>query len=204
MKVEKIDYKTSKEIILTNHYSRKMPCVQYSFGLFENEILSGAVTFGQPASPWLCKGICGEENRKFIIELNRLVITTKTKNAGSFLVGRALKLLPKPLVVVSYADSDWGHFGAIYQATNFLYTGATKPRTDMASKDGKHSRHSLGDSSKRQFRSAKHRYVYFCENGNKLRTSLNYKILPYPKGDSNRYDTKNPEKPRNLNERPTI
>jgi hypothetical protein len=195
MFIRQITYAEAKKVILQNHYSRTMPCVQYAFGLFEGGLLVGVVTYGQPASPWLCKGICGEENRKFIIELNRLVIMTNTQNSGSFLVGRSLRLLPKPICVVSYADCAWGHIGAIYQACNFIYTGCTKARTDMASEGGRHSRHNKGDSSKRQVRSAKHRYVYFAEKNGKLRQALAYNILPYPKGDSYRYDTNSPEKP---------
>ena len=196
MEVRRIEYSLAKSIIISNHYSRKMPCVQFAYGLFIDNILCGCVTFGQPASPWLCVGICGRENKSKIIELNRLVITTNTKNAGSFLVGRAIRKLPGDLCIVSYADSKWGHIGAIYQACNFLYTGATKPRTDMASKDGKHSRHNLGDKSQRQFRSAKHRHVFFKERKNgTLRSSLQYPVLPYPKGDTMRYDPTNPQPP---------
>jgi hypothetical protein len=54
----------------------------------------------------------------------------------------------------------------------------------MASVDGKHSRHNLGDVTKRVNRSAKHRYVYF--HGNKygkkeMLLNLKYPILAYPK-----------------------
>lgn len=195
MEVRQITYQDAKPIIIGNHYSRTMPCVQYAYGLFIDEAICGCVTFGQPASPWLCIGVCGKENKQYVIELNRLVLLTTAKNAGSFLVGNAIKMLPKPLCIVSYADCKWGHIGAIYQACNFVYTGATKPRTDMASKDGKHSRHNLGDSSARQHRSAKHRYIFFRENKSKLRGSLKYPILPYPKGDTMRYDTTNPIPP---------
>jgi hypothetical protein len=62
----------------------------------------------------------------------------------------------------------------------------------MAGEDGKHSRHNLGNSENRINRSAKHRYVYFV--GNKYQKSslleqLNYPVMPYPKGDSQRYDS---------------
>jgi hypothetical protein len=44
-------------------------------------------------------------------------------------------MLPKPTIVVSYADTAMGHIGYIYQASNFLFTGTTKERTDMAGED---------------------------------------------------------------------
>jgi hypothetical protein len=62
----------------------------------------------------------------------------------------------------------------------------------MAGEDGKHSRHSFGISEIRVNRSAKHRYVYFVGNKaqkNNLLKQLNYKVLPYPKGDTQRYNS---------------
>ena len=56
----------------------------------------------------------------------------------------------------------------------------------MAGKNGKHSRHHLGDKTKRIFRSAKHRYVYVIGNKKdkkKLFKELKYPILNYPKNN---------------------
>ena len=53
-------------------------------------------------------------------------IRTKERNAASFLIGNSLKMLAHPCAVVSYADTEQGHSGIVYQATNWLYTGATK------------------------------------------------------------------------------
>ena len=162
MIVKRITYNDTKPFILGIHYARRMPVIQYAYGLFDNDSLIGIVTYGQPASPSLCKGVAGEENRHNVLELNRLVLLPNKngKNNASFLVGRSLKLLPKGLFIVSYADwGGWGHVGYVYQATNFLYTGLTKRRTDMFSKTG-HSRHNCGDKTKRQIRTEKHRYIY--------------------------------------------
>lgn len=146
----------------------------------------GCITYGSPASPWLCKGICGEKYRKEVIELNRLVLLRNGRNEASYLISKSLSLLPQPKIVVSYADTFYGHVGYVYQATNFLFTGTTKKRTDMASKDGKHSRHNLGDKSKRVCRSPKHRYVLFIgskrEKKERLK-NLRYLQLPYPKSN---------------------
>ena len=64
MTVEQITYEQTKPFILGIHYARRMPCVQYAFGLFDDGVLIGVVTYGQPASPSLCKGVAGDENRK--------------------------------------------------------------------------------------------------------------------------------------------
>jgi hypothetical protein len=183
-RVSPVNYSDTKPFILEIHYAKRMPSISYAFGLFRKEELVGVVTYGMPASPWLCKGLCGDENKTFVIELNRLVLKYNRKNEASFLVSKSLRMLPKPKVVVSYADTAQGHTGYIYQACNFVFTGTTKPRTDMAAEDGKHSRHHSGDKTKRVFRSSKHRYVYFIGNKSetkKLKQALRYTIQPYPK-----------------------
>ena len=172
--------KLADPFIFDIHYAKRKPSISFAYGLYDEDELIGVCTFGSPASPSLCKGIAGVK----VIELNRLVLKHNRKNEASYLVGQSLKLLPKPKIVVSYADTAQNHTGIVYQATNFLFTGTSKPRTDMAGKDGKHSRHHLGDRTKRVFRSAKHRYVYI--NANKtdkkqLLKDLNYPIMEYPK-----------------------
>ena len=182
--VKKIEYADTKHMILNVHYAKRMPSISYAYGMFDGEEMVGIVTYGSPASPWLCKGVCGEEYRKEVIELNRLVLMYNKKNQASYLVSQSLKMLPKPKIIVSYADTARNHIGYVYQATNFLFTGTTKGRTDQASANGKHSRHSLGDKSKRVYRSPKHRYITFIgtkHEKNNYRKALKYNIESYPK-----------------------
>jgi hypothetical protein len=183
--VKQIEYKDTKHLILNVHYAKRMPSISFAYGLFEHDNFVGLVSYGTPASPSLCKGIMGEEYKSYVLELNRLVLVNNKKNEASYLVSQSLKLLPKPRCIVSYADTQQGHAGCIYQASNFLFTGTTKARTDMAGKDGKHSRHHLGDRTNRVFRSAKHRYVTFIgdkKQKKKYLNLLNYPIIKeYPK-----------------------
>jgi len=182
--VKKIDYADTKHMILNVHYAKRMPSISYAYGMFDGEQMVGIVTYGSPASPWLCKGVCGEEYRKEVIELNRLVLMYNKKNEASYLVSKSLKMLPKPKIIVSYADTARNHIGYVYQASNFLFTGTTKGRTDQASANGKHSRHSLGDKTKRVYRSPKHRYITFIgtkHEKNNYRKALKYNIESYPK-----------------------
>ena len=74
--VKRSTYQDVKPWILTKHYARRMPCVQYAFQLLSEGRVVGVVTYGQPASPWLCKGVAGDEYRKRVIELNRLVVAS--------------------------------------------------------------------------------------------------------------------------------
>jgi hypothetical protein len=191
MKVIPINSFEVEPWLLQKHYAKRMCPISYAFGLYVDEHLVGVVTYGVPASPFLCMGICGSDYKDKVLELNRLCLNDGVKNGASFLVSKSLKMLPKPTIVVSYADTAMGHVGYIYQASNFLFTGTTKERTDMAGEDGKHSRHNFGISEIRINRSAKHRYVYFVGSKNQknsLLKQLNYEVLPYPKGETQRYD----------------
>lgn len=83
--------------------------------------------------------------------------------------------------------------GAIYQASNWLYTGKTPSRTDKFVPEGKHSRHydKDQDNSVRVVRSSKHRYVMFVgTKGFKkwCMARLQYKVADYPKADLRFYD----------------
>jgi hypothetical protein len=198
--VEKIDRDTARLFVERIHYSRLLPNnVVYQFGLYEDRKLIGVVTYGIPASPPLCVGLAGEENRDRVLELNRLAIEEgyNGNNRASFLVSHSLKMLPNYTFVVSYADTGWTHVGYIYQATNFLYTGLSAKRLDTYS-NGKHSRqYKKGTSETRhQTRNPKHRYVYLVgtkSQRKKMRQQLRYPVMPYPKGDEIRYDTRNPQ-----------
>ena len=200
LSVRRITYEATKPFILNIHYARRMPCVQYAFGLFDGDYPYpvGVVTYGQPASPWLCKGVAGEENRKSVLELNRLVLYPEYNgdNYASYLVSHSLALLPNHTFVVSYADwGGWHHVGYVYQATNWLYSGMTKPRTDKYSESG-HARHYAKGETRRQLRTAKHRYVFLVgdkRTKKKMLRELRYPVInEYPKGDSRKYDTRNP------------
>lgn len=185
-----------KEWLLYKHYAHRIPQIIYSFGLYSSEnILQGVITFGLPPSPELCYS-CGEKFKSNFIELNRLCVNDGLeKNVTSFLVSQSLKQLPKPICVVSYADTAQSHTGYIYQATNWIYTGLSKEQYDLKIKGtNKHSRHvydTKNIETERVKRSRKHRYFYFLGNKNQvkeMKASLKYPILPYPKGDNKRYD----------------
>ena len=205
MRVEPIPTIEAKPWIMKRHYAHRMPCVQYAFGLFDGNECCGVVTFGIPATPHLCVGVCGEELSDKVLELNRLCVESDEKNGASMLVGSALRLLPGAFVVVSYADTAHGHIGYIYQATNWIYTGTTDagrktPRPDRIVSAHRHGRHEAriagGDKVDTSigtliYRKPKHRYIYFVGNKRErkeMRKALRYPVLPYPKGETRRYD----------------
>jgi hypothetical protein len=196
LQFRKIEYREAVDFLLPRHYSGRTPSISYAYGIFtEDNILKAVCTFGKPASASLCVGVCGKDYSKSVFELNRLCREDDLKIELSWFVSRCLKELKKDnLIIVSYSDTAMGHHGFIYQACNFIYTGATKKRTDKYTEGNKHSRHYDNDSQNglRKVRSSKHRYVYFCSKNKverkRMKQSLKYPIEEYPKGENNYYD----------------
>jgi len=201
--VKQIPNKETRNYILHHHYAQRRPSISYAYGLFEGDALKGICTYGSPPSPSLCKGICGEEYRRLVVELNRLFLEPEVeKNSASFLIGKTFKMLPKPKIIVSYADTSWNHAGYIYQATNFIYTGLSDKRTEWRMKGTNlHSKTvcELYDLKLRKAddrfhvvqRPRKHRYIYFLgskEEKKELKEKLRYPISSYPKTENKKYD----------------
>jgi hypothetical protein len=194
--VRQINYEDTKDLILNVHYAKRMPSISYAYGLFEDGNLVGLVSYGVPASPRVCEGLCGKEHSKKVLELNRLVLRNNKKNEASILVSKSLKLLPKPSIVISYADTSQNHVGYIYQATNFIYLGLSakaKDRVFVNGEKSKHGRHMIStdieDIKEKTVlvdRPRKHRYLHIMANKRdkkELLKQLKYEIKPYPKGE---------------------
>ena len=200
LKVERVANNDERvlEFIMTKHYAKRRPSISYAYLLMDKEGNAlGALTYGKPASNQLCIGVCGKEYSSSVYELNRLILLDGLpKNTSTYFISRCEKLLAKEgnFIIVSYSDTGMGHNGYTYQASNFLYTGATARRTDKYVPKGKHSRHYVDSEDTahlRKVRTSKHRYVKFV--GNKrfkrdARRSLNYPVQDYPKGDNEYYE----------------
>lgn len=206
--VRPIESHECKQWLLYKHYAKRVPSIEYSFGLYNDNILVGVCTFGCPPRV-MNNGECIFHNyRVKTLELNRLCVNDGLeKNALSFFVSSALNFLPKPCCVVSYADFSFGHNGYIYQATNWMYSGLNQiherqvffdgeevhPRTacsmgftSISEWAAKEPRVTLGDYTK------KHRYFQFLGNKKEvsaMKKDFVYQLFPYPKGESKRYDS---------------
>lgn len=196
MKGELVNLTSSEawEFLKPRHYAGRKPQISKAFGWVIDSELVAVCTFGKPASPPLCKGVCGPENSHSVYELNRLCRIEELKEPLSQFVAACLREL-KPLnwIIVSYSDTGMNHNGYIYQATNFIYTGMTKQRTDKYVPGGKHCRHYNNDEQGkfRVLRTAKHRYLYFATSSKRLKKKwlhdLRYPIMEYPKGENKNY-----------------
>lgn len=194
MEFKTITYQEAIDFLMPRHYSGRKPPVSIAFGWFQGERLVAVCTFGKPASNSLCRGVCGDRFKDHVYELNRLCRVDDLDSQLSEFVGLCLReIKSKDWIVVSYADTAMNHHGFIYQATNWIYTGATKSRTDKWVEGNKHSRHYSNEnqSGRRKVRSSKHRYIFFCTKNKKLKklwmSSLNYPVEPYPKGQNDNY-----------------
>lgn len=203
-KVESIDSKQTYDWLLNKHYAKRIPHIKYSFGLFKDKCLCGVLTIGNSPSKDLTHHLLKGKYIDKIQELNRLCVNENLeKNVLSYFVANTFKLLPKPLILVSYADTSQNHNGYIYQATNWLYTGLSYKMNEWREKNtNKHSRNLCNQFTtqymkdnpnrfERVARPRKHRYIMFLGNKTQKKNmlkNLKYNIEPYPKGQNKRYD----------------
>ena len=210
-KVVPIERREAEPWLLKKHYARRMPTIQYAFGLEEESEIVGVCIFGNPPTKWMNNGgIIFNDYSVDVLELNRLVVNDKLpRNTLTFFVTSCLQFLPKPVCIVSYADPNADHHGYIYQALGWTYTGGSDtPWTWFDPNGGKHHDRSIRGpkgftrgkfSEKRLLEQGwtrtkdkpKHRYIKFLGDKRQVREMtkhLKLPVLPYPKGANQRYD----------------
>jgi hypothetical protein len=125
MRLEKASYKAIKYACMNFHYAKAVPVNVTGFSVFndKNE-WCGVILFGSGATNNLAEPYGLKQGQ--VVELVRIALNGKhelTSKALSIALKLIKKNLPLCKLVVSYADSEQGHFGTIYQATNWIYTG---------------------------------------------------------------------------------
>lgn len=184
------------------HYAKAVPSVQYGYNVYQDGEWCGVILFGSGATiniATMFDCVQGE-----VLELVRVALNGKQKKTSEC-VATALKVLHKDAphikIIVSYADQNQGHFGTIYQATNWLYIGDTSkwaqvhkedafivngeklhPRT-VYSRGWKQSvswlRENVDPNAQSYKGKPKFKYIYCFDK--KLRKEWQAKALPYPK-----------------------
>ena len=212
LQVMQIDAKTARGYIASFHYSRTMPdSTRFAYGLYYGSILCGVCTFGMGCGKNQYTAICPDVKNGEYLELTRLWLEDSLgRNSESYFIGKCIRMLPKNIrFIVSFSDEKQGHFGYIYQASNFIYFGKNGGGKMLVTKDGieKHPRllgiyrmrhpeykeyttKQLMDLLGYQYVTGgkKFRYVYFKDK--KLKNALKVKALPYPKKTENKKDGK--------------
>lgn len=199
--IKEMDKKISNDIIIKNHYSKKVAGFATTYiylGVYiENELL-GTLQYGFAMNPASAKNIVKDTGIYEHLELNRMWISDKAKrNTESMAISYSIKYIRakhhKIKWIQSFADERCGGFGIVYQAANFKYYG--EHTSDFYSLNGEYvhkialthhadkrplyekirsRKDELKKESLRQFR-----YIYFIHQKS-IKDCL-LKEMPYPK-----------------------
>ena len=127
--IKEIDRKLANEIIIKNHYSKKVYNGTYiHLGVYYNNILKGVLQYGYAMNPASCGSVVKGTNKNEYLELNRMWIDDKCiKYAESQAISYSIKFIKKKLKKIkwiqSFADERCGGFGIVYQACSFDFFG---------------------------------------------------------------------------------
>lgn len=135
LELRDIPHALAKQVYSKWHYlGEKGLMSSYNFGVYTEGNLWGAISFGIPNAPAL-KGYYEKDTQEGWFELKRLALSDSLpKNSESRVIAIAIKLLKKKTNlkgVITYADTQQGHTGIIYKASNFEYKGLTAQKTDL-------------------------------------------------------------------------
>lgn len=170
MRLEIASFKAIKYACINFHYAKTVPVNTFGYSVFnsENE-WCGVVLYGTGASPKIGKLYNLQQGQ--VLEFVRMALNGKQNVPVSKIMSLSLKLLKKkvPLckLIVSYADQEQGHYGTIYQASNYYYLGEVKSPPIIEGKHNKSmggnigaARKLLGREPKVFFPKPKHKYIY--------------------------------------------
>jgi hypothetical protein len=128
MRLERASTKAIKYALMNFHYAKTIPSVQSSFSVFNNKNeWCGVICYSIGANKSI--GTFANLMQGQVCELVRVALNGKQESTSKAL-SLSIKLMAKknPLVkiIVSYADSEQGHVGTIYKATNWYFIGVSK------------------------------------------------------------------------------
>lgn len=177
------------------HYTATGGSTLWRYGLWHGWVLLGVVSYNLPTRE-TCESVFGPDHVDKVWHMGRLSMADDApRNSESRLIAGSLKAItrerPDVWAVLTYAATDVGHIGYVYQATNAIYTGMGGHTTyyvdnkgqrrtdhhtnDTRAKDAGWTKHQGG---------LKHRYVYVLGSKTQRRQRmalLRLEQLPYPK-----------------------
>lgn len=181
------------------HYTGVGNNANWRWGLWHGVVLHGVVAYNLPTRS-VCSSVFGEEHLHRVWHMGRLVLSEDSpRNSESRLIAGSLRAIqqehPDVWAVLTYAATDAGHLGYVYQATNALYTGTGGDPVFYLDKHGKRRGTHLDGRGvgaaraaemgwTRQQGGVKHRYLYVLGNKTQRRqrmAQLRLPVLPYPK-----------------------
>ena len=127
--IKAIERGLSNQIIIKNHYSKKVYNGTYiHLGVFVNHDIKGVLQYGYAMNPASCSSVVDGTKKNEYLELNRMWISD---DAGKYPESKSIsysikyikKKYPKIKWIQSFADERCGGFGIVYQACSFDYYG---------------------------------------------------------------------------------
>jgi hypothetical protein len=182
------------------HYTETGGNMTWRWGLWHGPVLHGVVAYNLPTRS-ACESVFGAEHGPDKVwHMGRLILSENSpRNSESRLIGGSLRAIesnyPDVWGVLTYAATDVGHIGYVYQATNAIYTGPSSTEYFYIDPAGARRSSYLGGSRVKADRAEsmgwsrrdgmpKHRYLYVLGNKAERRHRMNLMrlpILPYPK-----------------------
>jgi hypothetical protein len=188
-----------REFAARYHYTGLGNNINWRWGLWHGMVLLGVVCYNLPTRS-VCASVFGPEHLEHVWHMGRLAMADRAPaNSESRLIGLSLRAIerehPGVWAVLTYAATEVGHIGYIYQATNAIYTGPAGDPFYYVDQAGKRRGTHLDGHAVTADRAAqlgwtrqrgrvKHRYVYVLGNRAERRqrlAMLAYPRLPYPK-----------------------
>ena len=188
-----------REFCQRYHYTNTGGNAAWRWGLWHGATLLGVVAYNRPTRP-ACEAVFGAEHYDRVWHMGRLALADMAPhNSESRLIAGSLRAIererPSVWAVLTFAATDVGHVGYVYQATNALYTGTGGEPTLYVTPEGVRMTHRPGHGTisradaesrgwTRYVAPPKHRYVYLLGNKRERRERralLRYPVLPYPK-----------------------
>lgn len=181
------------------HYTGTGGNATWRWGLWHGATLLGVVAYNLPTRE-TCESVFGSEHYDKVWHMGRLALADDAPhNSESRLIAGSLRAIrashENVWGILTYAATDVGHLGYVYQATNALYTGTGGHAVVYIDKRGQRRSDyyasayvSKADARARGWTvtegAPKHRYLYVLGSKTQRRqrmAQLRLPVLPYPK-----------------------
>lgn len=131
-KIKEIERDLACDIIIKNHYSKKVYNGTYiNLGVFINNELLGVLQYGYAMNPASGGSVVEGTEMNQYLELNRMWLSDKApRNSESMAISYSIKYIKGKFKTIkwiqSFADERCGGLGIVYQACSFNYYGEHK------------------------------------------------------------------------------
>ena len=136
-----VAFREAKAMIERGHYLGTAPTCSHAFGLFADGGMVGAAIFDKPVRENVARSLWREPDGAMARtrELTRFyTLDGLPPNTGTWFLARAVDGLPPEYeMIVAFSDPLGGHFGGLYQAASWIYTGRTRPAYHYVDESGK-------------------------------------------------------------------